>query len=100
MPRRIAILPDVVADVPIEALLRFEAVRLFVDRARAVRTGFALTDQTAWIERERYRMEMARSSRLPWQDGTSVLLRGEEHPLRVDRPRGEFFHTQWMEGGA
>lgn len=37
-----------------------------------------------WIERERYRIELARGREGGWQDGRPVLLRGESVPLEVD----------------
>ncbi len=41
-----------------------------------------------WIARERYRRTMARGATGGWQDGTRVLLRGEEALLQVDRVAG------------
>jgi predicted ATPase len=41
-------LPADPAGAPVEALLASPAVALFVDRARAVRPGFALSDRNAW----------------------------------------------------
>src|SRR5215216_756370 len=40
-------LPDTGSLPPIEGLTRFEAVRLFVDRARAIRPDFSLTEENA-----------------------------------------------------
>ncbi len=39
--------PDAGADTAVEALAQFESIRLFIDRARAARPGFAVTAQTA-----------------------------------------------------
>jgi predicted metal-dependent hydrolase len=65
------------------------SVKVTIPRGGSRRGAEAFVrEKVGWIERERYRMEMARASRLPWHDGTSVLLRGEEHPLRVDKPHG------------
>jgi predicted metal-dependent hydrolase len=37
-----------------------------------------------WIDRERYRRELARGRATGWEDGSPVLLRGEAIPLEVD----------------
>jgi predicted ATPase/DNA-binding SARP family transcriptional activator len=41
-------LPDPLRLPPTEELARYEAVRLFVERAKAVNAGFALTEGNAW----------------------------------------------------
>src|ERR671911_12211 len=40
-------LPDTASVPPLESLTRYEAVRLFVDRARAIRPDFSLTEENA-----------------------------------------------------
>lgn len=40
-------LPDTASLPPVERLTRYEAVRLFVDRARAIRPDFSLTEENA-----------------------------------------------------
>jgi predicted ATPase/class 3 adenylate cyclase len=40
-------LPDTASLPPVESLTRYEAVRLFVDRARAIRPDFSLTEENA-----------------------------------------------------
>src|SRR5215207_8989962 len=40
-------LPDIASLPPVEHLTRYEAVRLFVDRARAIRPDFSLTEENA-----------------------------------------------------
>lgn len=44
--------------------------------------------KAAWIARERYRRAMVQGSGSTWQDGSTVLLRGEERQLVVDRAAG------------
>lgn len=41
-----------------------------------------------WIDRERYRRELARGRTAGWQDGSPVLLRGEATPLEANFAAG------------